>query len=368
MATCYLDENELAILWLHSFSLGVKKREAVLALFEEPKQMLGCFEGKKEFLVSLLGDKTYAKMVKTSPKTEAKKLFDAVNKLKIGIITMWSKDYPKALREIADPPLVLFALGNVDLLKEKSIAVVGTRKPTAYGKEVCKSFCERLADAGVVLVSGLAYGIDSIAHVAAVEEGHSKTIAVMGGGLDDIYPSAHTQLARQIVKTGGLLVSEYFPGVRPTSYTFPERNRIVSALSCGVLVIEAGENSGSLHTVGFAVEQGKELFIVPANITSSASFGSNRVLVEMPHALVTSADQILERLGIETLAPKEEFELDAEEKMVYDLVSREPIEFDELAEKCHISTEKLSSLLTIMEMNGIIRRLPGNYVAAGSVR
>lgn len=359
-----LDQNELALLWLHSFSLGEKKRDAFLGLFGEPKEIFSSLESKKELAKAIVGDKVLSKM--SRPESTAKEMLNQLNKLNICAISRISPQYPVFLREIPNSPLVIFAVGNLALLKETAVAVVGTRKPTAYGKEVAKSFSSELARAGVVLISGLAYGIDSIAHMAALEEGNGKTIAVMAGGLDEIYPAAHTMLARQIVNTGGLLISEYFTGVRPTSYSFPERNRIISGLSNGVLVIEAGENSGSLHTVSHAIEQGKELFIVPANVNSVASFGSNQVLVEMPHALVTAPSQILERLGINADVSVRKVKLSKEEKTIYNLVLRQPLSFDELAQKSKINASTLNSLLTIMEMNEIIKRLPGNEIAANA--
>ena len=361
-----LDNNELAFLWLHSFSLGEKKREAVLALFGQPSEMLEKFETKKDLLLSLLGDKQYAKMIKTSPKSEAKHLLDMCEKTKLKITTRVSRTYPGQLREIPDSPLALFVLGDLSLLSsDKCIAVVGTRRPTSYGKEVAHSFSSTFAKNGAVVVSGLAYGVDSIAHTATLEE-NGKTIAVMAGGLDSIYPENHTALARQIVKLGGALVSEYFPGVKPTQYTFPERNRIISGLSRGVLVVEAGENSGSLHTVSHALEQGRELFVVPANINSVASMGSNRILVEMPDALVTEPAQVLRRIGINPVnaAEKQELNLSPDEKLVYCAVEREPVHFDDLCKITKISPSNLGSLLTIMEINGIIRRLPNNYIEA----
>ena len=358
-----LDNNELGLLWLHSFSLGVKKREAVLSLFGQPSEMLEKFETKKDLLVSLLGDKQYAKMTKTAPKSEAKRLLELCETTKLKITTQVSSTYPGQLHEIPDSPLVLFVLGDISLLSsDKCIAVVGTRRPTSYGKEVAHTFCAEFARSGAVVVSGLAYGVDSIAHTTTLEE-NGKTIAVMAGGLDSIYPNVHTTLARQIVKCGGALVSEYFPGTKPTQYAFPERNRIVSGLSKGVLVVEAGENSGSLHTVSHALEQGKDLFVVPANITSAASAGSNRILVEMPDALVTEPSQVLKRIGINPVeSQKKQLNLSPDEQKIFDAIEREAVHFDDLCKITKISPSTLGSLLTIMEMNGIIRRLPNNYV------
>ena len=362
-----LDKNELAILWLHSFSLGTKKREAVLGLFGEPCEMFSNFDGKKDLVLSLVGEKQFEKMTKQAPLVFAKDLLSECEKNKLKIITLASKNYPGVLRNIPDRPLVLFALGNTDLLAGSAVAVVGTRRPTSYGKEVAKHFSEVLAENGVTIVSGLAYGVDSIAHTAAIEA-NGNTIAVLAGGLDSIYPEIHTTLAKQIVKTGGLLLSEYFPGTKPTQYSFPERNRIISGLSAGVLVVEAGENSGSLHTVSHALEQGKDLYVVPANINSVASKGSNRILVEMPDAIVTEPEQILARIGIvpKTQKKQEEMALSDNERQVLELVGREPVHFDELAQKTKISVSNLNSLLTIMEMNGIIRRLPNNYIEAAN--
>ena len=357
------DLNDLALLWLHYFSLNEKKRKAILDLFNEPKDIFDDLKNKKQELENIAGKMQADRMLDVDPTEVVNGLIKKLKNLKISFITRNSVYYPEQLREIPNSPLVLFYVGDINVLKEKAIAVVGTRKPTSYGKFVVKDFCQKLLKANLVIVSGLAFGIDFIAHSTALEE-NGKTIAVMGGGLDEIYPAAHTMLAKQIIKKGGLIISEYFPGMRPTAYTFPERNRIISGIAIGVLVVEAGENSGSLHTISAAIEQGRELFVVPANINSSASFGSNRILVEMPHAMVTNCDQILERFGLNLSLNNNRTLLNEPQKLIYDLICREPLSFDDLAKKTKISTSNLSSLLTIMEMSGIIKRLPGNIIMA----
>ena len=354
-----LNIDELALLWLHSFSFSEKKRDAILSLLLKPRDIFSFVNSSNDVLKAIVGEDVFLKMINTID--QGKELENQIDKLGIKIITKLSNDYPSKLKNIPNAPLVLFALGNIDLLKMQSIAVVGTRKPTDYGKEVSKIFCTKFAQAGLVIISGLAYGIDCIAHKTAIEN-NSKTIAVMAGGLDEIYPSAHTGLAKNIILSGGLLISEYFPKIRPTQYSFPERNRIISGLSDGVLVVEAGENSGSLHTISHALDQGKEIYIIPANITSEASYGSNRILTEIPHAMVTSPNQILDKMGIKFKNNNLKLSLSENETKIYNLIKKGGLNFDELAQKSEINVSMLNSMLTLMEMNGIIKRLPGNII------
>ena len=213
--------------------------------------------------------------------------------MKIEEIFIENKEYPEQLRNIYDPPLKLYVLGNKQILNQKGIAIVGTRKATEYGKKVAFQFAKELCKKGINIISGLALGIDTYAHMGALQpECTGKTIAVLGSGLDEIYPKENIDLAKQIIKSGGCIISEYSIGTKPEKLNFPQRNRIISGLSEGVLVVEAGEKSGSLITADFALEQGREVFAVPGNISSNVSIGTNN-LIKQGAKLVTCCEEIL---------------------------------------------------------------------------
>lgn len=208
-------------------------------------------------------------------------------------INIGNGDYPEQLKNIYDPPLRLYVLGNKAILKEKGIAIVGTRNPTEYGKKVAIQFAKQLSEKGINIISGLAVGIDTCAHLGNLQVyDKAKTIAVLGNGLDEIYPKGNINLAKQIIKSGGCIISEYPIGTKPERINFPQRNRIISGLSKGVLVIEAREKSGSLITADFALEQGREVFAVPGDMGKLTSVGTNN-LIKQGAKLVTTYEEIL---------------------------------------------------------------------------
>ncbi|MFH1036814.1 MAG: DNA-processing protein DprA, partial [Patescibacteria group bacterium] len=213
-------------------------------------------------------------------------------------ISIEDKNYPKILRKIKNPPKILYCRGNLPQDESKNFAIVGTRRYSNYGKQVALGISGDLAETGLTIISGLAPGIDTFAHTAAVER-KKKTIAVLGTGLDKetIYPQSNLKLAEKIIETGGCLISEYPEGTRGTNFTFPQRNRIVSGLSLGVLVVEAKEKSGSLITAEFARKQGKKVFAIPGPVDSPNSKGTNH-LIKTGAVLVENADDILRELKL----------------------------------------------------------------------
>lgn len=219
---------------------------------------------------------------------------DYINKNQIKIISMFDDDYPDNLKNIYDKPIMLFAKGNVDLMKTKGVAIVGCRDCSEYGKSVAKKIAYDLAKQNITIISGLAKGIDKYAHIGALNA-NGKTIAVLGNGLDIAYPSENKKLFELILEKNGLIITEYVIGTKPSKLSFPARNRIVSGLSEGVAVVEAKEKSGALITADFALEQGKEVYAVPGNIYSLNSFGTNE-LIKQGANIVTESDDILSSL------------------------------------------------------------------------
>ena len=207
-----------------------------------------------------------------------------------------SGDYLERLRNIYDPPKKLYVLGNFKILKEKAIAIVGSRKATESGKKVAFQISQELTKENINIVSGLAIGIDTYAHLGAISiQNQASTIAVLGSGIDEMYPKENTELARKIIQTGGCIVSEYPLGTKPNKINFPQRNRIISGLSEGVVVVEASEKSGSLITAEFGIEQGKEIFAVPGNIDNPLSKGTNQLIMDGAK-MVLSSKEILEEI------------------------------------------------------------------------
>lgn len=229
--------------------------------------------------------------------------------MKIEEILIDSKEYPEKLKKIYDPPLKLYILGNKELLQQKGVAIVGARKATQYGRKLAYRISKELTENGINIISGLAIGIDTCAHLGAIQAQSNsqsamrqkisnigKTIAVLGSGINSIYPKENIELARKIIKSGGCIISEYPSDAKPEKLHFPQRNRIISALSDGVLVVEASKTSGALITAEFALEQGKEIFAVPGDITREQSEGCNE-LIKDGAILITSSQEILDTIN-----------------------------------------------------------------------
>ena len=283
-----------------------------------------------------------------------------VNKLKLD-----EPDYPEGLANIAAPPRELFWTGTApgQWLQKPKVSVVGSRKITPYGKAVTSKIVDQLAKSGVVIISGLAYGVDITAHQAALAA-NGITVAVLPGSLNDIYPAAHVHIARQIALKG-TLISEYGKGSINFKSNFIARNRIVSGL-CDILIItEAAVNSGSLHTARFALEQGKTVMAVPGNITSPISEGTNN-LIKSGAVPVTSADDVFFALGIDGPATaNRQFKGSASEKMVLSFIKNGLSAQDELAEATELDSRELASALTMLEIEGLVRPAGGgNWVLA----
>lgn len=273
--------------------------------------------------------------------------------------------YPKLLKEIYDPPEALYYGGELIKEDEFSIAVVGARKFTSYGKRAAEEITAALARNGLTVISGLALGIDTLAHLAALEAG-GRTIAVLGSGLDrqSIYPSSNRYIADKIIASGGAIVSEFPLGTPALPHHFPQRNRIISGLALGVIVIEASEKSGSLITAGFALEQNREVFAVPGSIFSPLSAGANQ-LIKKGARPITRADEILEALDLaritDYIGNKKILPETREEEIIISNLAREPLHINDLIRLTRLDTSKINATLTIMEMKGMVKNL-GNMM------
>lgn len=291
-----------------------------------------------------------------------------LKRLGVKIILLEDKDYPNLLKKIDDSPHTLYVRNkgrdSVSDSAGVSVAVVGTRKPTAYGKEVTERLVTGLIDNGVTIVSGLALGIDAIAHRAALEAG-GKTIGVLGCGVDNIYPPANRQLGERMLKSGqGIIVSEYPLGYPAFPTNFPTRNRIVSGLSLGVLVIEGAQKSGTLLTASAAAAQGREVFAVPGPITSPVSKAPH-FLIRNGAKLVEKVEDILEELKIESrilnLESRKVLPETKEEKKIMEILEKEGLDIDTLVRISKLDTGRVLGTLTGMELKGMIKNIGGVY-------
>lgn len=280
----------------------------------------------------------------------------------ITLCTWESESYPQYLREIPSPPGLLYQFGEIQEIDRFAVAIVGTRRLTAYGRQATREIVTGLVSSGVTIVSGLARGIDSIAHKTALDMG-GRTIAVLGSGLDMIYPAEHRPLAARIYQERrGAVLSEYALGVKPEARNFPPRNRIISGLALGVVVVEAGERSGALITTNYALEQDREVFAVPGNITSPASKGPNNLL-QQGAKLVTSAADVLEELNLhlvfEHTAVQMALPESAEEAALMAHLTNQPLHVDELSRASGLTSNMVSSTLTLMELKGMVQQMGG---------
>ncbi len=295
------------------------------------------------------------------PEINPEKEFQLLRKYSVRILTPQTKSYPKLLKEIYNPPQILYYLGNLDALSEFSLAVVGSRRYSAYGKETVDYFTKELAVSGLTIISGLALGIDSLAHKAALEAS-GKTVGVLACGLDQIYPVSNRQLAKNIIKSGGAILSEYPLGTPPLRHHFPYRNRIISGISLGTLVIEATLKSGSLITANHALEQNREIFAIPGNIFSPRSEGTNH-LIKLGAKLVTQPQDILIDLEIKDIKAYKETKQaigdTKEEKTILSLLKESPLSTDKLVKALSLPVADINAILTIMEMKGQIKNLGG---------
>lgn len=343
---------------------GAKRFKKLYSYFPEMK---GAFFASYHQLKEVgLEEEIILEFIEKRKKIEPEKEWEKLEKNEIKIITIKDENYPLHLKEIYCPPAILYFKGNLEK-EEYSIAVVGTRKPTSYGKQAALEIVRELAQNGLTIISGLAIGIDSLAHQATLEA-RGRTLAILGNGLDDIYPKSNQKLAEEIIQKGGALISEYPLGVPPLKQNFPYRNRIISGLSLGVLILEAPKDSGALITARYALEQNREIFALPGSIYSQASLGPNN-LIKMGAKLIASSFDILDALNLVQISDfienKKIIPDTKEEEILLEHLSSEPLHIDKLVQLTKLDITTLSSALVLMEMKGKVKNLGGmNYIIA----
>lgn len=313
-----------------------------------------------------LDQRTIKSFLKYRPQIDLDQEMSKIEQYGITVLTWDDPNYPRLLREAEKAPPVLYVRGELTLEDELAVAIVGTRKVSPYGRRVTEMLATGLAEAGITVVSGLALGVDGIAHHNVLQTG-GRTIAVLANGVEQAYPAKHRKMAEAIVSRGqGALVSDYPVGTRPEAKNFPPRNRIISALSIGVIVVEAGERSGALITARYAGKQGRDVFAVPGSILSPTSKGTNRLIVEgaIP---VLSVESILQRLNIQMVEPqravRQVMATTPEEEQLLKILYTTPRHIDEIGQECGLPTAKLSSTLAMLELKGFVRQVGlMNYV------
>ncbi len=298
-------------------------------------------------------------------KVDLEKIWNQIEKQGISVLTWDDELYPPRLKEIEQPPPVLYARGEITLDDHYAVAIVGTRRVTPYGRQIAEDLAAFLAGQGITVVSGLARGVDAVAHSAALKAG-GRTIAVLGSGVDKIYPPEHLQIAEKMMKQGAV-VSDYAVGTPPESANFPPRNRIIAGLSMATVVVEAGETSGALITAEFAAEQGREVFAVPGSILAPQSKGANKLIQQGAHPLLSPQDLTqalnLTRTG-DFKAARKAIPADALEAQLLAALGAEPVHVDEIRNATGLPIEKVSATLTLMELKGMVRQVGGmSYIS-----
>jgi len=346
--------------------IGAARLRALVNHFGDPESVL---EASERELTSAEGiDRGLAKKIRAERnfEKEVQVQLSRLNKSEARIITFWDREFPENLKKIYDPPVILFVRGEISSADKYSLAIVGTRNPTTYGKHIAEKFAAELSEKGITIVSGLARGIDTTAHATTVRSG-GRTIAVLGSGVDVIYPSENRRLSEQILLNGAI-ISEYYMGAKPDAVNFPRRNRIISGISLGTIIVETDVNGGAMITASTALDQNREVFAVPGNVTEKNSHGTHKLIKEGRAKLVEKIDDIVEELHYklkpilkDQLKTQAKVQLSIFEQKLFDALGDEPIHIDVLAEKCAMAISDLLVQLLSLELKGVVKQMPGKY-------
>ena len=357
-----MTNNDKNILWLDLFDfLTYNKKIKLLSQINKEEDIRQKFLSVPQFK-EILSNEEYSKMALCLDDAYLNLKLKKYREDNIVPITFNNPNYPYMLKEIETPPLCLYCKGNIQLLNSFAIGVVGTRKPTEYGVVVTKQYSKELCKADVTIISGLAVGIDTIAHKTAIEE-KGKTIAVLAGGFYKIYPAINANLAKLITENN-LLISEYAPEILPQTYYFPIRNRIIAGLSKGILVTEMGEKSGAMHTINYALEFNRDIFVVPGKINSPMSKGTNNLIKNLQGCITTEPADILENYQLTLKSNNVTVQLDLSSQLILEFVKTEKKTFQEIFDYVKLPISDLNTLLMTLEMEGLIMKFANNsYIA-----
>lgn len=354
-------------------NLGAQRIRLLLQAVEHP-QLIFRLERHELKSIRGIGPKTADEVLGFTDWDEVDRILEKTERIGAQIMTYWDDDYPNLLREIYDPPLMLWIKGERSVLDTDAISIVGTRRVGNYGKKMAQKFAKELVDQNLTIISGLAYGTDGAAHKATVDAG-GKTVAVLGSGIDWIYPSDHKGLAKEIVDTGGAVISEFPLGTAPEMGNFPVRNRIVSGMSLGTLVVASGLEGGSMITAKSALDQNREVFVVPHPVGHPNAIGCNSLIKRGMGKLVQNVDDILTEIEVhlqeqkvetgseESVKPSqnkwESMKLDKLSTNICEALADQSLHIDHLAERLEVETHKLMPKLLELEMQGAIQQTAG---------
>jgi len=354
-------------------NLGAQRIRLLLQSVEHP-QLIFRLERYELESIRGIGPKTAEEVLGFNKWDEVDRILEKTERIGAQIMTYWDDDYPDLLREIYDPPLMLWIKGDRSVLDTNAISIVGTRRVGKYGKEMAQKFAKELVDQNLTIISGLAYGTDGAAHQATVDTG-GRTVAVLGSGIDWIYPSDHKGLAKKIVDTGGAVISEFPLGTAPEMGNFPVRNRIVSGMSLGTLVVASGLEGGSMITAKSALDQNREVFVIPHPVGHPNAIGCNSLIKRGMGKLVQNVEDILTEINVHIkeqevesgsadFSPSsqnkwESMELDDLSTSICEVLAEQSLHIDHLAERLKVETHKLMPKLLELEMQSVIRQKAG---------
>ncbi|HOB20108.1 MAG TPA: DNA-processing protein DprA [Candidatus Atribacteria bacterium] len=355
-------DEKLYWVWLSNVpGIGARRFYKLISALGSPKNVFDAPDSELKALPRLIGERCTHQLASSRNQKALGFAERILNTPDIKVLTLMCPEYPSLLKTIYDPPAVLYTKGCPLKYEAKAIAIVGSRRSSEYGRMTAFRIASELAAAGITVVSGMARGIDTYVHKGALKAQSGYTVAVLGCGVDYIYPPENKALYNEIQEKG-TIISEYPPGTKPAPGNFPARNRIISGLSSGTLVIEAGQKSGALITVDYALDQGREVYALPGNVSSPFSRGTNELL-KQGAKVITSADDILEDLDIEIrLSPHQPSNaavLDFFETQVYNALLDGEKGIEELIQLTKLDSGRLNSVLTLMEIKGIIKQIPG---------
>jgi len=351
--------DEYVYLWAQWGVLNYKQYQIVLKQFGDLETAWKKID--RQFLLRLgFGREKAERLLSIRNGINFHQLIKRIENLNVRILCVDDSDYPKCLRSIFSPPVFLFIRGQMPSL-HKTLGVVGTRQITDYGKMTTEKFVSGLVENGFVIVSGLAFGVDAYAHQVTVKK-DGLTVAVLGCGVDQIYPSANRYLAERIIKESGAVISEYPLGTPAMQHHFPIRNRIISGLSRGVLIVEGGVKSGALITARYALEQGREVFAIPNNITKVGLSGTNHLIRRGEAKLVENVDHILEEFQMQPVASKQQISFSAIESELLERIMNGGKSIDELTVETPYNVARLSEVFINLQLKGVVREIGQKWV------
>jgi len=360
---CMYNRVEKIIMWLTTFDfMSYKKAKFILDNFNDLEYLFDNLSDYKADLLKTFDVNEFEELLSNRSLKYIEQVIVNYNKLGIEVVTMRSEDYPELLLEIDSCPILLYCKGDISLLKSNCLGVVGTRRATRYGKDIGSKFVKDIASENITIVSGLADGIDTVAHKSTLDV-HGKTIAVLGGGLLNIYPTSNQKLADDIVNNGGLLISEYKPNEPALTFHFPIRNRIIAGISKAVFIVEATEKSGSMHTKNYALDYNREVFALPARVNDIYSVGCNKCIANGQARMVLDVSDIIGFFSEKTSGQQIQMSisLTLEEQKIYDILLGFEKHFDEIIKLSGYDARTAQTILMRMTLRGIVNKLPNNY-------